>query len=188
MQVQSCPSCLRNRSAAAVASGVVPLCQLQLLLPAAGIATQATAITQLPLLCTLPAPYSAGFHRAKPLHTDYFQVRRGCFYFGCNLVVLDVCALYAQQAPRVHACSTHILLHPVCLPTLPLGQIEETMRASAYIYNTPDEISTFVAALDECATEQRRERQGAVQGQQEEAEERVEGEGQRNGRQSCVIA
>lgn len=59
------------------------------------------------------------------------------------------------------------------------------MRASAYIYNNPEEISTFVAVLKECAAGQRQERQGEVQEQQEAAEEGQEG---RQGRQGCVIA
>lgn len=61
------------------------------------------------------------------------------------------------------------------LLTLPL-QIGETMRASAYIYNTPDEICTFVAALKECAAEQQ-----AGQGGQEEQEEQ-------EARQGCTLA
>lgn len=37
--------------------------------------------------------------------------------------------------------------------------IGPTMRASAYIYNTKDEIRRFVAALRECAEAQRRQKQ-----------------------------
>lgn len=78
---------------------------------------------------------------------------------------------------------THCHHHSTCRSTpANILQIGETMRASAYIYNTPDEISTFVAALKECAADQRQERQGAVQGQQEEQEHEA------GGRQGCVIA
>ncbi len=57
---------------------------------------------------------SAGYHRAKPLHQDYFKT-------GAS------------------------------------------MRASAYIYNTLDEVRDFVAALRECAEAQRKQRGSSQQ-------------------------
>lgn len=86
----------------------------------------------------------------------------------------------SRRAPRLLDDANGAQLRKRCKPdsTVASLQVGETMRASAYIYNTPDEIRSFVEALKECAAEQQGGRQ----------EEEDEGEEAQEGRPGCALA